>query len=120
MLRYRMNQAKAGKVVTHSGGTLSLDAAVEEKLAKCIGKLCRMGFSPTANDICDLVADYLNENNITIAKFTDNRPGKSWLEGFMLRHNLSMKKAEMISLAQNLQQPTLSLFMTSTKHYRMP
>ena len=38
---------------------------------------------------------YLNDNEQK-TRFTDNRPGRSWMEGFFKRHNLTKR------IAQNL------------------
>ena len=73
---------------------------VEIKLAKCISELCRLGFSVTVNEIFELVAEYLTANNIIVSKFKNNKPGKDWLNCFMNRHRLSLKKAEMMCLAR--------------------
>ena len=99
-MRYRIRHLNAGTPVTHSGGQLSLTEETEEKLARCISELCRLGFSVTVNEIIELVAEYLSVNNIIITKFKDNKQGTYWLSGFMKRHNLSLKKAEMICLAR--------------------
>ena len=98
-LRYRMKLNEAGREVSTAGRHPTLDADAESQLAKCIGSLCRLGFSPTCDQIKDMVKDYVIEHNIK-NPFTNNRPGKDWLRLFMERNNLSLKKANMISSAR--------------------
>ena len=57
--------------------------------------LCSVGFNPTREEIKELVHNYLVQNNITVSVFKDD-----WLKSFMLRNNLSLKKANMISSAR--------------------
>ena len=58
-----------------------------------------MGFSPTRDQTLVLVKEYVERHDIE-NPFKDNKPGKDWLIAFMLRHKLSMKKANMISSAK--------------------
>ena len=74
---------------------------LESNLADCISALCEVGFSPTKDDILDLVAEYLKDKNIVVTKFKDNRPGYDWFQGFKKRYELSLKKGNMNSSAQN-------------------
>ena len=39
-------------------------------------------------------------NKIEAKQFKDNRPGLTWMKNFMMRKDLSHKKAEMISSAR--------------------
>ena len=82
-----------------SGRKTVLDNPEEKQLANCIGSLCRLGVSPTRNQIQDLVKDYVERHGLSNL-FKDNRPGKDWLTTFMTRNNLSMKRANMISAAR--------------------
>ena len=77
-----------------------LDKEVSEKLADCIKTMCNLGFSPTIDEILELVTEYVAKNNVNALLFNDGRPGRDWLKAFMKRTHLSMKKAEMISIAR--------------------
>ena len=68
----------------------------ESVLSDCINVLCRYGFSPTIEEIKDLVKEYASINEINVSTFTGSRPGKEWTTSFMKRNNLSLKHAEMI------------------------
>ena len=100
VIRQRMNLQKKGLPLRVQGRTTVLSSDTENSLAKCISTLCRVGFSPTSEEIKDLVADYVRENKIQVSAFNDGRPGKHWLAGFMERNRLSLKKANMISSAR--------------------
>ena len=58
--------------------------------------MCQYGFSPTANEVIDLVVDFMKMNALDISYFKSGRPGRDWLNAFMKRQKLSMKNAEMI------------------------
>ena len=72
---------------------------MEKKLANVIGVLCKIGFTPSKDEVLHLVSNYLKENNIKAAKFKDGRPGPDWLKLFMKRNKLSFKKTNTISAA---------------------
>ena len=99
-LRYRLKKIGTGEEVSVSGRKPVFDSNTEEQLAKCIGTLCKVGFSPTKGEILDLVAQYVKENKINVKQFANGRPGKDWFKAFMNRNNLSLKKANMISVAR--------------------
>ena len=67
--------------------------------AKCITALCNSGFSPTTEEIKNLVRDYVRSNNIKTS-FKEDRPGKDWFINFMKRNCQSTKKATIISSAR--------------------
>ena len=62
--------------------------------------LCKIGFSPSKDEVLDLASKYLKENNIKNAKFKDGRPGPDWLKLFVKCNKLSFEKANMISAAR--------------------
>lgn len=68
-------------------------------MAECISVLCIAGFSPSADEIKNLVQDYAKSNGI-VTPFADGRPGKDWFRSFLKRQSLSTKKATMISAAR--------------------
>ena len=98
-LRCRLKMKKEGKSLIGSGRSTVLSPAAEEQLAKSIGTICSLGFSPTREQIKDLVQEYVCNHELR-TPFKDGRPGKDWLRAFMARNKLSMKKANMISSAR--------------------
>ena len=63
---------------------------MEKTFANVVSVLYKIGFSPSTDEVLDLVSKYLKENNIKAAK----------LKLFMKRNKLSFKKANMISAAR--------------------
>ncbi|XP_037794933.1 uncharacterized protein LOC119590332 [Penaeus monodon] len=47
----------------------------------------------------DIVHDYLIANEIS-TPFKDNRPGRDWVNSFLLRHNMTLKKGGQMQLAR--------------------
>ena len=99
IIRHRIIMEKEGRNLIGRGKTTTLDKETEASLARCIGTMCRLGFSPTREQIKELVYEYVSQNKIK-SPFKDGRPGKDWLRLYMKRNNLSMKKANMISSAR--------------------
>ena len=101
LLREKLKKREKGESLAPcSGRKPAMSAELESNLAKCIEVLCNVGFSPTREEIKELVQNYLVQNTITVSVFKDSRPGNDWLKSFMLRNNLSLKKANMISSAR--------------------
>ena len=98
-LRCRLKMKKEGQSLIGSRRSTILSQAAEEQLAKSIGTICSLGFSPTREQIKDLVQEYVRNHELR-TPFKDGRPGKNWLRAFMARNKLSMKKANMISSAR--------------------
>ena len=98
-LRNRIKLIQEGTEMVGSGRRNVLNEQEETQLARCINVLCNAGFSPSTNEIKDLVRDYVRANSIT-NPFNDDRPGKDWLRNFMKRQKLSTKKATIISAAR--------------------
>ena len=91
-----------------AGRKQELSRETEKSLADCIQVLCQNGFSPKADEVRQLVQEYLNRNKIS-TRFAANMPGKHWLQNFMKRNQLSLKKANLISTARksNTSKPFL-------------
>ena len=103
-IRLRKNQLMQSMdeefpALSSGGRKQELQPHVEESLAECIRVLCQNGFSPRAEEVLNLVQEYLQRNNIQ-TKFKENLPKRHWLENFMKRNNLSLKKANLISKAR--------------------
>ena len=99
-LRYCIKKENNGELITISGRKPVMGADTEQTLAKCIGTLCEIGFSPSVQELLQTVGDYIKANNIKATMFKDGRPGREWFYAFMKRNNLSMKKANMISITR--------------------
>ncbi|XP_057305999.1 uncharacterized protein LOC130644419 [Hydractinia symbiolongicarpus] len=99
-LRFRLKKRKEGAKLGKSGRKCVFDAETEARLAKYIGVVCNLGFSPTLDEILDLVAEYIKVTGTISLQFKNGRPGLVWIKSFMKRNGLSHKKAEMISTAR--------------------
>ena len=99
ILRHRLKRISQGGNLKAVGRPITIDKDAEQMLAKCIGTMCSLGFSPTRAQIMDLVQDYVRNHDLK-TPFRDDRPGRDWLSAFMNRNNLSLKKANMISSAR--------------------
>ena len=74
------------------------DKDVEKELTECMSVMCKLGFSPNKPQLKHIVQDYVMASNIHMP-FTNNQPGKDWVQNFMHRNKLSTKKANIISSA---------------------
>ena len=98
-IRLRLKNEANGIEMVGSGRRPALSQDTEADLAKVIRSLCTLGFSPTRAQVKDLVCEFVKEKKLR-TPFKDDRPGKDWLNYFMARNNLSLKKATMISSAR--------------------
>lgn len=98
-LRHRMKMLQNGKELVGSGRKTALTADMERDLAHCIQTLFNAGFSPSADEVKNLVKDFVVSNKLK-TPFKDGRPGKDWFKKFLSRQKLSTKKATMISAAR--------------------
>ena len=62
-----------------------LSSEDENKLVDWLLELSKRGFSRTREDLKDIVKKILHERKATTI-FTNNRPGKDWVQGFFKRH----------------------------------
>ena len=92
----RRNQVAAGVAPPKLGRPTIISPEEEAILAQCIGTLCRIGLSPTVDEIRIIVGEYINTNNI-MSLFKDGIPERQWLERFFKSNKLTLKKATMIS-----------------------
>ena len=98
-LQNRMALLREGKEMMGSGRRTVLTQEQESSLSKCIDTLCNSGFSPSADEIKNLVRDYVRSNHIK-TPFKEDRPGREWFTNFLKRNRLSTKKATIISAAR--------------------
>ena len=61
----------------------------------------RIGFSPTKEQIKDIVKEYVQLYKL-ITPFKNDRPRKNWIRGFMNRNKLLLKIATMIVQQENV------------------
>lgn len=94
ILRHRLKMQREGRELVGSGKKFTFtQEEEEEELARCIGTLCRLGFSPTRSDIKDLVKTYVTKHDIETS-FKNGRPGKNWLKGFMQILQIFIEKSK--------------------------
>ena len=89
---------------------MSIPEESEFELAVCIKMMAKWGFSPTREELKDLVKDYVKSNKETntsvghhlrkYCQFKDDRPGEDWLANFLKRNNLSTKKPASLEKAR--------------------
>lgn len=84
------------------GAKPSLPAELELDLVECIKTLNKGGFGFNKQEVLDMLQIYFNQNGIK-TKFTNNRPGNAWWDGFKKRHKISLKKPERIESARTRQ-----------------
>lgn len=89
------NAQKAGRKTV-------LSDEIELKLVDAINVLNKWGFSLCKSEILDLVRDYITQNNIQ-TPFINNRPGTEWWLRFKTRHNLSIRKPELMESSRTRQ-----------------
>ena len=68
------------------GCPTSLPPEIESQIVRCLQIAADWGFPMSADNLRTFVRDYLNDNNIKIPKFKDNKPGDDWYRLFMKRH----------------------------------
>ncbi|GLV37575.1 hypothetical protein CBL_20387 [Carabus blaptoides fortunei] len=86
------------------GGGRSTVFTTEEQMVECLKARARMGYPCDKEELRDLVAKYVKENNLP-TPFKDGRPGLDWYYGFMKRHKqLSFKKPEQLQKARKDQR----------------
>ena len=61
--------------------------------------MCHVGFSPTKEQIKDIVEEYVQLHELS-TPFKNDHPGRDWIRHFMNRNKLSLKKATMTSTAR--------------------
>lgn len=98
-IRTRMKKLNPELPSRKSGRRPVFSDEVEQKLATCVDALCKCGFSPKPSEILDLVKEFTARNGVA-TPFTNGRPGIDWLNSFMSRNKLTLKKANMISSAR--------------------
>lgn len=81
------------------GRKICLGTELEDKLKNLLKRMEKMGLGPTFLEFQDIVHDYLIANEIS-TPFKDNRPGRDWVNSFLLRHNMTLKKGGQMQLAR--------------------
>ncbi|KAK8372271.1 hypothetical protein O3P69_017786 [Scylla paramamosain] len=81
------------------GRKIFLGTELEDKLKNLLKRMEKMGLGPTIMEFQDIVYDYLTANEIS-TPFKHNRPGRDWVNSFLLRHNMTLKKGGQMQLAR--------------------
>ena len=113
-LRKRIKMKKENKFIVGGGRPPTFDKDVEKELTECISTMCKLGFSPNKSQLKDIIQNYVMANSIHMP-FTNNQPGKDWVQNFMCHNKLSTKKANIISSAQK--SSTSNLFLIYDFYY---
>ena len=90
MLRRRVKE-EAGLFTREKQGRTPALPTIEEKLAECIIQMALLGFGPTRTESIDIIHEYIVANRIR-TRFKNDRPSYDWLNSFMMRHQLKLKK----------------------------
>ena len=96
MIRYKMKKSLLGETEDKQPRWLTTLSKEEMQLALCVRTMYRIGFSPTNEQIKDIVKEYLQLQKLSIP-FKNDCPSKDWIRGFMNRNKLLIKKATMVS-----------------------
>lgn len=84
----------------HVGPQPVLGSEIEAELVRWIIECSRSGFPVDKDGLCDSVQRIVTKQNL-VTPFINNRPSRSWFEGFMSRHpDISQKHAEYINKAR--------------------
>ena len=99
MIHYRMKKSLSGETEDKKPGRPTTLSKEEMQLALCIRTMSNVGFSPTKEQIIDIVKQYVQLHEL-ISPFKNDRQSKDWIRGFINRNKLSLKKATLISSAR--------------------
>lgn len=92
----KLKKIESGGKPAKIGRPTVINEVEEKELADCIAVLCKNGFSPSLDDIRIIVQDYVNANEVE-NPFINGKPGRRWMERFLAKNNLSLKRATLIS-----------------------
>lgn len=95
------------KKSTSFGRPTALEYSVEKKLDDLLKTMERYGFGLSRKDVLTLVGNYINDNKIK-TPFKNGFPNEDWWLLFSKRHNLSIKKPQMV---ENSRKKTLDPFI---------
>ena len=86
---------------TKMGPPTVLNPREDFELVKLLNNVLQCGFARNAEALLDTVQQIIRKENRQ-TPFKNDRPGRSWYEGFMKRHKLSLRVPESISKARAL------------------
>ena len=81
------------------GRSQTLTPQLETNLVDAVKRMEAMGLGPTMHQFRIIVKDYVLLNNIS-CRFKDGMPGPDWVNNFMKRHNLMLKKGGQMQIAR--------------------
>lgn len=100
-LRHKLSGV-APETSGHVGPQAVLGEQIENELVVWVKKSSRAGFPINKEGILDSVKKIVTKGNLK-TPFVNNRPSRSWFDGFMARHpDLSQKHAEYINKSRAL------------------
>lgn len=81
------------------GRNTALGPQLEQKLANLIKTMDKYGHGLSRKEVLDLVGKYINANEI-VSPFKNVYPNQDWWLGFSYRHNLSLKKPQVVECSR--------------------
>ena len=87
-------------VHAHVGRTCTLSPDQELELAECLKLLADWGWGFNKAEVKDLIQEFCTHHAME-TPFTNNHPGRDWLDGFLRRHpSIAPRKTEQLSSAR--------------------
>lgn len=81
------------------GRTTILSPDIEKRLSDSLKTMEKYGYGLSRREVLNLVGDYLKVNKIKNS-FKNGIPGEDWWLGFAKRHNLSIKKPQIVEYSR--------------------
>jgi len=106
------------KMYCTSGPPTVLPQEVEEEIVSCIIYKAERANPITKEELLDSVQQYVKASNIK-TKFTNNRPGRHWVEGFFKRHpELTIRMAQnLIKARADVSEEDLRKWFSSVQQF---
>ena len=95
-LRNKIKGLHSGKV----GRPFRLSTECEVQILETIDCLATWRIPLTAQSLCHMVKGYLDSRGVVDSVFTNNLPGKDWLDQFVRRHGLTKRLADNVKTSQ--------------------
>ena len=95
-LRNKIKGLHSGKV----GRPFRLSTECEVQILETIDCLATWRVPLTAQSLCHMVKGYLDSRGVVDSVFTNNLPGKDWLDQFVRRHGLTKRLADNVKTSR--------------------